>query len=93
VVLGEGNVEYLHRSRFLKGFPLTLLQLKNTTKSSNYVVQSFNSGLTAIVYQIQMNGQSWTLKLKRSVSLVNNIDGQTSFLNEVQRRRDLVKLK
>jgi hypothetical protein len=77
----------------LQGFPLTLQQLKNTTSESNYVVQTFKSGLTSIVYHIQIYGQSWTLKLKRAVSLVNNIDGQTSFLNEVQRRRDLVKLK
>lgn len=77
----------------LQGFPLTLQQLKNTTSESNYVVQTFTSGLTAIVYQIQVDGQSWTLKLKRAVSLVKNIDGQTSFLNEVQRRGDLVKLK
>jgi len=77
----------------LQGFPLTLQQLQNTTKDSSYVLQTFNSGLTAVVHHIQVNGQSWTLKLKRPVSLVNNIDGQTSFLNEVQRRRDLVKLK
>ncbi|WP_245542328.1 hypothetical protein [Psychromonas hadalis] len=77
----------------LQGFPLTLQQLKNTTSDSKYVVKTFTSGLTAIVYHLQLGGQSWTLKLKRAVSLVNNIDGQTSFLNEVQRRRDLVKLK
>lgn len=77
----------------LQGFPLTLQQLQNTTQDSNYVQETFSSGLTAVVHHIQINEKSWTLKLKRPVSLVNNIDGQTSFLNEVQRRRDLVKLK
>ncbi|MFT6987682.1 MAG: hypothetical protein ACJAT7_003540 [Psychromonas sp.] len=77
----------------LHDFPLTLQQLKSTTENSSYVVETFNSGLTAVVYHLQIEGKSWTLKLKRKVSLVNNIDGQTSFLNEVQRRRDLAQLK
>ncbi|MGF1757109.1 hypothetical protein L4D76_03970 [Photobacterium sagamiensis] len=77
----------------LQGFPLTLEQLKATSAESSYVVETFNSGLTAVVYHLLINDQSWTLKLKREVSLVNNIDGQTSFLNEVQRRRDLAELK
>lgn len=77
----------------LDDFPLTLQELKNTTENSSYVVETFNSGLTAIVYHLHLNGKSWTLKLKRPVSLVNNIDGQTSFLNEVQRRRDLTQFK
>ncbi|WP_028865477.1 hypothetical protein [Psychromonas aquimarina] len=77
----------------LKGFPLTLAQLKATSSVSDYVVESFNSGLTAVVHHLQFADQHWTLKLKRPVSLVNNIDGQTSFLNEVQRRRDLTLLK
>lgn len=77
----------------LEGIPITLEQLKNTTADSSYVVETFNSGLTAVVFHLRIDGKSWTLKQKRAVSLVNNIDGQTSFLNEVQRRRDLTKLK
>ncbi|WP_019614340.1 hypothetical protein [Psychromonas ossibalaenae] len=77
----------------LKEFPLTLAQLKATNSGSDYVVESFNSGLTAVVHHLQFGEQHWTLKLKRPVSLVKNIDGQTSFLNEVQRRRDLTALK
>ena len=77
----------------LQGIPLTLEQLKTTTAESDYVVEVFNSGLTAVVYHLQIDGQHWTLKQKRKVSLVNNIDGQTSFLNEVQRRQDLAELK
>lgn len=77
----------------LEGIPITLEQLKATTADSSYVVETFNSGLTAVVFHLRIDGRSWTLKQKREVSLVNNIDGQTSFLNEVQRRRDLVDLK
>ncbi len=77
----------------LQGIPVTLEQLKTTTADSSYVVETFNSGLTAVVYHLRIDNYDWTLKLKRKVSLVNNIDGQTSFLNEVQRRRDLVELK
>ncbi|MCW8329863.1 hypothetical protein MD588_13710 [Photobacterium sp. SDRW27] len=77
----------------LQGMPLTLQQLKNTTAESSYVVEVFNSGLTAVVYHLKIDGQHWTLKRKRKDCLVKNIDGQTSFLNEVQRRRDLVELK
>lgn len=77
----------------LQGFPITLEQLKNTTAESSYVVEVFNSGLTAVVYHLRLDEQDWTLKQKRKVSLVNNIDGQTSFLNEVQRRHDLAELK
>lgn len=77
----------------LDGFPLTLEQLKSTTNESSYVVETFDSGLTAVVHHIKVHGKEWTLKLKREQSLVKNIDGQTSFLNEVQRRRDLTELK
>lgn len=77
----------------LEDFPLTLEQLKSTTPDSSYVVETFDSGLTAVVYHIRVHGKSWTLKCKREESLVKNVDGQTSFLNEVQRRQDLTALK
>lgn len=77
----------------LANFPLTLDQLKNTTADSSYVVESFTTGLTAVVYRLRLQGQDWTLKCKRPESLVKNVDGQTSFLNEVQRRADLMTLK
>jgi len=77
----------------LTNFPLTLEQLKNTTANSSYVIESFENGLTAVVYHLRLQGQDWTLKCKRAESLVKNVDGQTSFLNEVQRRADLMALK
>ncbi|MBW3694569.1 hypothetical protein EK599_02625 [Vibrio sp. T187] len=73
----------------LEAIPLTLDELKNTTANSPYVVETFSSGLTAIVYHLHVDGVDWTLKCQRPQSLVKNVDGETSFLNEVQRRRDL----
>lgn len=88
-VASGGNIEV----GSLEGISITLEQLKTTTAESSYVVEVFNSGLTAVVFHLQIDGQHWTLKQKRKVSLVKNIDGQTSFLNEVQRRQDLAELK
>ncbi|SHE48536.1 phosphotransferase [Vibrio gazogenes] len=73
--------------------PISPQQLALTTRDSPYVVQTFNSGLTAEVYRIRFNGKDYTLKKKRSVARVQNPDGRFSFLNEVQRRSDFQKLK
>jgi hypothetical protein len=73
--------------------PLPLERLKAITPESPEVVQSFGNGLTAHVHRIRAAGRDWTLKLKRAESRVRNPDGQTSFLNEVQRRRDFTRLK
>lgn len=73
--------------------PIPLQELQATTTDSPYVVQSFESGLTARVYHIRSEGKDWTLKCKRPESLVKNVDGETSFLNEVQRRSQLSELK
>nr|WP_282437207.1 hypothetical protein [Vibrio amylolyticus] len=77
----------------LELIPLTLEQLKATTSNSLYVIRAYESGLTAVVYHIRIEDRDWTLKCRRAESLVKNVDGQTSFLNEVQRRRDLSILK
>ena len=42
----------------LQGFPLSLAQLKATSAESSYVVETFNSGLTAVVYHLKINDQS-----------------------------------
>jgi hypothetical protein len=73
--------------------PLPLQRLVATEAISPHVEETFTSGLTAQVYKITAAGRSWTLKCKRQESLVKNVDGQTSFLNEVQRRRDFTDLK
>jgi|GEM_PF-1795577 len=57
------------------------------------VLASFENGLTAKVYQVLYKGKCYNLKVKRVPSLVKNIDGETSFLNEVQRRKDFEELR
>ncbi|EGA68366.1 hypothetical protein VISI1226_08804 [Vibrio sinaloensis DSM 21326] len=73
--------------------PLSPEQLAATTAESSYVVESFDSGLTAEVFRIRVEGQDFTLKKKRPQARVQNLDGQYSFLNEVQRRRDFQQQK
>lgn len=77
----------------LDGIGISLEQLKTITSDSPHVLDVYSSGLTAVVYHLRINNRDWTLKRKRTVSLVKNVDGQTSFLNEVQRRRDLAEIK
>jgi hypothetical protein len=57
------------------------------------VRQRLDGGLTALVYRLDDGHREWTLKRARAQALVHNNDGQTSFLNEVQRRADLQALK
>ncbi|MHA6492868.1 protein kinase family protein [Pseudomonas borbori] len=73
--------------------PLPLEQLAATQGDEAYVRERFSGGLTAHVYRIEADGRDWTLKRARERCLVQNPDGQTSFLNELQRRADLRQLK
>ena len=73
--------------------PLPLEQLAATQGDEAYVRERFAGGLTAHVYRIEAGGRDWTLKRARERCLVQNPDGQTSFLNEIQRRADLRQLK
>lgn len=73
--------------------PLPLEQLAATRGDEPYVRERFSAGLTAHVYRIHASGQDWTLKRARSRCKVQNTDGQTSFLNEIQRRADLRQLQ
>ena len=77
----------------IQDLPLEIDQLLNTTENSSFVEETFNSGLTAYIYKIKGKDRYWTLKKRRENILVKNVDGQTSFLNEVQRRYDFDKLK
>lgn len=52
-----------------------------------------DSGLSAIVWRLEAGGRRWTLKQARPAALVRNVDGQTAFLNEIQRRIDHAALK
>ena len=73
--------------------PLGIEQLAATDGSQAYVRQHFSGGLTAEVYRIEAGGRHWTLKRARERCKVQNVDGQTSFLNELQRRADIQRLK
>lgn len=77
----------------LDNFNLSADELQIIDKDSKYVVNVFEGGLTAVVYKLSIGGKFYNLKKKRDNILVQNIDGQTSFLNEVQRRNDFNNLK
>ncbi len=73
--------------------PLPLDTLQSLKPGDAHVVEAFTEGLTAWVYHIRVDGKDYNVKIKRPQSLVKNVDGQTSFLNEVQRRRDFNRLQ
>jgi hypothetical protein len=73
--------------------PLPPQQLAAIAGTEPFVVQALHGGLTAHVYRLRLAGRDWTLKRARDECLVRNVDGQTSFLNEIQRRRDFERLK
>lgn len=77
----------------LAEFPLDLATLQALQPGDPGVEARIDGGLTAWVYRIHAAGRRWTLKRARHEALVRNVDGQTSFLNEVQRRADLQRLK
>ncbi|XHS76594.1 hypothetical protein ACFJGW_12730 [Burkholderiaceae bacterium UC74_6] len=77
----------------LDGLPWHAAELATMTARSPAVAQTFDGGLTATVHRLEAQGRHWTLKIARSVARVHNIDGRTSFLNEVQRRIDIEALK
>lgn len=77
----------------VNNLPVGISELLNIGDGSQYVETHIGSGLTADIYKLKINGSYWNLKKKREEILVKNIDGQTSFLNEIQRRRDFEKLK
>lgn len=73
--------------------PLPPEQLAALSADSPYVVQVIGSGLTAEVFHLRIDGRDYNLKKRRQTAKVANLDGQYSFLNEVQRRRDFQALK
>lgn len=73
--------------------PMSPEKLMQLSSSDPCVVECFDGGLTAQVLHLCIDGRHYTLKQKRHEALVRNTDGQTSFLNEVQRRADFTRLK
>jgi hypothetical protein len=53
----------------------------------------FESGLTAVVYKLRVGSRCCAVKKARAVCLVQNADGQTSFLNELQRHAEIRALR
>ncbi|WP_313482908.1 hypothetical protein [Stutzerimonas kunmingensis] len=72
--------------------PLPPAELAAVTGNEPWVRDCLDDGLTARVYRVQLDGRDWALKVARRPCRVQNPDGQTSFLNELQRRRDLARL-
>lgn len=72
--------------------PLPPAELAAVTGDEPWVRDCLDEGLTARVYRVQLDGRNWALKVARRPCRVQNPDGQTSFLNELQRRRDLARL-
>ncbi len=73
--------------------PLPPETLAALAADSPYVVQVNGSGLTGEVYRLRIAGKEYNLKKRRAVAGVANLNGQLSFLNEVQRRQALQRLK
>lgn len=73
--------------------PLPVGALAAVRGDEPWVRQVFDGGLTARVFRIDAGGRDWTLKKARAEARVRNVDGRTSFLNELQRRADLLRLK
>lgn len=72
--------------------PLPPEQLAAVRGDEPWVRACLDDGLTARVYRVELGGRDWALKVARRPCRVQNPDGQTSFLNELQRRRDLARL-
>ena len=77
----------------VKDLPVSVAEIEHIDEYSECVEQVFSSGLTAIVYKLKIDGKYYNLKKKRKEILVLNTDGQTSFLNEIQRRLDFEEAK
>ncbi|MGL5813301.1 MAG: hypothetical protein ACRCYW_08245 [Aeromonas sp.] len=73
--------------------PLPLAQLLKLTEDHPDVLRVYRHGLTAEVFHLKVEGHHWCLKRRRADSLVANVDGQTAFLTELERRREIESLR
>ncbi|MDR7267683.1 hypothetical protein J2X20_000312 [Pelomonas saccharophila] len=72
--------------------PLPVVELQTLTADSLGVEAVHEGGLTAEVICLSHGGRRWAVKRAREECLVRNPDGQTSFLNELQRHAELAPL-
>ena len=73
--------------------PLPLAQLLRLAEGHPDVLKVYGHGLTAEVFHLKVEGHHWCLKRRRQESLVANVDGQTAFLTELERRREIESLR
>ncbi|MGM9480590.1 hypothetical protein ACS5PN_05285 [Roseateles sp. NT4] len=72
--------------------PLPVAELQALTADSPGVEALHDGGLTAEVLCLNHAGRRWAIKRARAECRVRNPDGQTSFLNELQRHAELAPL-
>lgn len=72
--------------------PLPVMQLRALNAGSPGVEAVHDGGLTAEVLCLHHAGRRWAIKRARTECRVRNPDGQTSFLNELQRHAELAGL-
>lgn len=73
--------------------PLPPERLAVLTPEDPVVTQVIESGLTAHVYRLHVDGRDYALKKARPSCLVQNTDGRLSFLNELLRRAEIAALQ
>jgi hypothetical protein len=73
--------------------PLPVATLQALHAGSPGVEAVLDGGLTAQVLRLSHAGQRWAIKRARAECRVRNDDGQTSFLNELQRHADVAALR
>lgn len=75
-----------------RALPLPVAALQALTADSPGVEAIHDGGLTAEVICLHHAGRRWAVKRARAECRVRNPDGQTSFLNELQRHAELAAL-
>ncbi|WP_269532052.1 hypothetical protein [Chitinimonas sp. BJYL2] len=73
--------------------PIPLGRLVDLREGEAIVRRQLDSGLTARVFQLNIDGKDYALKQARPECLVQNDDGRTSFLNELQCRQQIEALR
>ncbi|MDO2948283.1 hypothetical protein [Aeromonas simiae] len=73
--------------------PLPLEQLQDLDAGHPMVRAVHGGGLTADVLHLDIDGHEWCLKRARPISRVANVDGETAFLTELERRSEIESLR
>ena len=76
-----------------EALPLPPEALSRLSRDTAGVEAVIDNGLTGVVYKLRINERAYAVKCARRPCLVQNADGQTSFLNELLRHRELNALR